>query len=83
MKLCIPIEVKPEGGMYTFIGYLKAWLTRRGIAHTSSLDEDYDVLFANSWVVPYSTIRRLKRERLDVAGGSSHRRLCGRLRRKP
>lgn len=63
MKLCIPIAVKPEGGMYTFLGNFKAWLTKRGMPFTSDLNDDYDVLFVNSWMVPPSVIRRLKRER--------------------
>jgi glycosyltransferase involved in cell wall biosynthesis len=66
VKLCIPIEVRPEGGMYTFIGNLKAWLTRRGIAHTSNIDDEYDVLFANSWATPCTLIRRVKRARPDL-----------------
>ena len=66
MKLCIPIAVKPEGGMYTFIGNLTRWLTARGIAYTADLSGDYDVLFVNSWVVPPADVRRIKRDRPDV-----------------
>jgi glycosyltransferase involved in cell wall biosynthesis len=63
VKLCIPIEVRPEGGMYTFVGYLKAWLTRRGVPFAESIEDDYDLLFVNSWVTPYAVVRRVKRER--------------------
>ena len=63
MKLCIPIDVKPEGGMYTFVGNLTSWLSQNGIAFTQNIDEGFDVLFVNSWVVPYATVRRLKRSR--------------------
>ncbi|HUQ86838.1 MAG TPA: hypothetical protein VM096_04710, partial [Vicinamibacterales bacterium] len=61
MKLCIPIAVKPEGGLYTFVGNLTRWLDRRGIPYTDDPDGEYDVLFANSWAVDYSLIRRAKR----------------------
>ena len=47
--------------MYTFLANLVAYLERRGIAWTRALDPDADVLFANSWVVPYATLARAKR----------------------
>jgi glycosyltransferase involved in cell wall biosynthesis len=62
VKLCIPIAPKAEGGMYTFIGLLLSYLDLQGIAHTRDLDDEFDVLFVNSWVVPYETVRRAKTE---------------------
>jgi glycosyltransferase involved in cell wall biosynthesis len=63
VKLCIPIEVRPEGGMYTFVGNFIAWLERTGRAYTQNLDSDYDVLFVNSWVISPEIVRRIKRDR--------------------
>jgi glycosyltransferase involved in cell wall biosynthesis len=59
-KLCIPIEYRPEGGLYTFIANLTSYLTQAGVPFTRDLDDDYDVLFTNSWVVPYEQVRRAK-----------------------
>ena len=66
MKLCVPIDVKPQGGVYTFVGNLLAWLDRQGVPHTSDIDADYDVLFVNSWVVPHRTVKRVKTMRPAV-----------------
>ena len=67
MKLCIPIAVKHEGGMYTFIGNFMRWLGDQHIDVTASPDDDdYDVLFVNSWVVPASDVTRVKRARPGV-----------------
>ena len=66
MRLCIPIPVRSEGGLYTFIGTLTAWLDKQGIAYTDDPDADYDVLFANSWAVDYSLIRRTKRSHPSI-----------------
>ncbi len=63
MKLCIPIRYKPEGGLYSFIANLVAYLDRHGVEYTQALDDGYDALLVNSWVVPYGTVARLKRER--------------------
>ena len=63
MKLCIPIEVRAEGGMFTFVGNFTAWLEQNGVPFTKSIDDQFDVLFANSWAVPLKTVARLKRSR--------------------
>lgn len=60
MKVCVPIEVKPQGGVYTFVQNLLSWLQQHGVAVTRDVDDVYDVLFVNSWIVPYATIRRAK-----------------------
>jgi glycosyltransferase involved in cell wall biosynthesis len=65
-RLCVPIEQRPEGGLYTFIGNLTTYLDAHGIGYTRDVDEDYDVLFVNSWVVPYRVILRVKRRRPHV-----------------
>jgi hypothetical protein len=56
VKLCIPIEPRAEGGMFTFVSNFLAYLGRHGIATTRDPDDTYDVLFANSWVVPFETV---------------------------
>lgn len=63
MRLCLPIDVRREGGMYTFVGNFIAWLERTGRSFTQDLGGEYDVLFVNSWIVPPRIVRRLKRER--------------------
>src|SRR5690348_15721444 len=60
LKICIPIALRPEGGVYTFVGNLLAYLDAHGVAHTADPDADYDILFVNSWVVPYDLVRRAK-----------------------
>jgi len=57
----VPIEVKPEGGVYTFVGNFLRWLTRHDWPHTADLQSDFDLLFVNSWVIRPSVVRRLKR----------------------
>ena len=66
MKLCIPIEVRPEGGMYTFIGNFREWLKRAGHPCTQDIRDDYDVLFVNSFIVPFEEILRVKQSRPGV-----------------
>ncbi len=65
-KLCIPIEYHPEGGMYTFIANLTAYMEAHGIPFTCDIGGGYDMLFVNSWVVSYEDIRRVKRARPQV-----------------
>jgi glycosyltransferase involved in cell wall biosynthesis len=63
MKLCIPIAVQPQGGMYTFVGNFLAWLAAAGHEVTRDIQGDYDALFVNSWVVSSTLVRREKRRR--------------------
>ena len=65
-RLCVPIEQRPEGGMYTFIGNLTTYLGAHGVGYTRNVGDDYDVLFVNSWVVPYRVVSSVKRRRPDV-----------------
>lgn len=66
MKICLPIPYKPQGGMYTFVWNFRRYMDRHGILYTNNLDDVYDVLFVNSWVVPYETIWQVKRSRPEV-----------------
>ncbi len=65
MHLCIPIDDRPEGGLYTFLRYLRRYLDARGIAHSTELSGTYDLLLVNSFVVPAEDIRAAK-ERLSA-----------------
>jgi len=47
--------------MYWFLDNWRRWLDAHGIPHTSDLQAQYDVLFVNSWVVPYNLIADVKR----------------------
>ena len=49
--------------MYTFLANFLGYMDRQGIPYTQDIDGDYDILFVNSWAVPYSNIKRLKRSR--------------------
>ena len=64
--LCIPIPHRDEGGLYTFLANFRAYLDTAGIPHTERLDDPFDVLFVNSWVVPADVVRSVKAERPDV-----------------
>ena len=66
MRLCIPIEQRPEGGMYTFLANLTAYLDAHGLEYTRDLSGSYDVVLVNAWVVPHRAIRAVKRRRPDV-----------------
>lgn len=62
-RVCIPIAQKQMGGMYTFLGYLRAWLDAQGVEHTDDPAAEYDVLFVNSWAVDAGLIKKLKKSR--------------------
>ncbi len=61
MKICIPIQQKKEGGMYTFLGLFRFYLTSKGIEHFEDINKPADILFVNSWVVPFSVILKAKK----------------------
>ena len=60
MKICIPIEYRHEGGLYTFIANFTSYLTQTGVPFTRDPDGTCDALFVNSWVVPFDVVRRAK-----------------------
>lgn len=65
-KICIPIPQKNRGGMYTFMRNFRTWLSDHDIPYTNDPGDDFDVLFVNSWVVPFKTVYRLKKSRPDI-----------------
>jgi glycosyltransferase involved in cell wall biosynthesis len=66
VKICIPIEDRAEGGMYTFLAMFRSFLAGAGVEITGALDDSYDVLFVNSWVVAAGDVAAVKRARPSV-----------------
>jgi glycosyltransferase involved in cell wall biosynthesis len=52
--------------MYTFVGNLTAYLRRHGICYTESLSDEFDILFVNSFAVPFRDVLAVKRSRPAV-----------------
>src|SRR5688572_1586116 len=63
MKLCVPVADAPQGGMYSFFRNFRKHLDDAAVSVTDDVEGDYDVLIANSWVVPDALIARAKRRR--------------------
>ena len=49
--------------MYTFLANLTAYLRRHGIGYTRDLNDEYDILFVNSFAVPFEAVFAAKRAR--------------------
>jgi len=60
-KICLVKPKSAAGGSYTFTLNFQAWLTARGIPWTDDINADYDVLFVNSWTIPYVKVWRAKK----------------------
>ena len=60
LKLCIPIGDRPRGGMYSFLSNMRNYLAQHDIPVTDDVADDYDVLFVNSFMVPYNVIKEAK-----------------------
>ena len=63
MKVCVPVVDAPQGGMYSFFRNFRKYLDETATAVTDDVESDYDVLVANSWVVPEAVVARAKRRR--------------------
>lgn len=61
MRVCIPIPFRPEGGGFYFLDSFRRHLSRCGWPVLESIDDDYDVLFTNHWMVPRHDILRAVR----------------------
>jgi glycosyltransferase involved in cell wall biosynthesis len=61
MKICLGMPKAAGGGSSTFLRNFQEYLKRENIDHTTDMDEEYDVLFVNSWTVPYHTILKHKK----------------------
>lgn len=56
MRFCIPIAIGSEGGRHTFLSNFLTYLEKLGVSVTDDIESDYDILFVNSWVVPYASV---------------------------
>src|SRR5688572_6118236 len=63
MKLGVPVMDAPQGGMSSFVRNFRKYLDGAAVAVTDDDDGDYDVLVANSWVIPDAVVARAKRRR--------------------
>jgi glycosyltransferase involved in cell wall biosynthesis len=61
MKLCLALPKGKAGGVGTFMRHFVTYLTQNGLPFTHDLTADYDILFVNSWTIPYADILRHKR----------------------
>jgi glycosyltransferase involved in cell wall biosynthesis len=52
--------------MYTFARGLAAYLSSAGVRVTRDIRDEYDILFVNSWAVPFEDVENAKRQRPDV-----------------
>lgn len=52
--------------MYTFVHNFINFLEKNDSRYTQDIENDYDILFVNSWAVPYEIIRTQKRLRPHV-----------------
>jgi len=48
------------GGMYSFLSNMRNYLQQHAIPVTNKVMDDYDVLFVNSFMVPYNLIKEAK-----------------------
>ena len=67
-RICIPTSPQHAGGGFYFLHLLREYLTRTGAPWTENAEEQFDILFVNSWLVPYEMVLALKlsRARLRV-----------------
>lgn len=56
MRVCIPIEFRPQGGGFYFLQTFANFLGKSGWKVTQDLTEKYDVLFTNHWMTPAQDI---------------------------
>lgn len=61
-KICLAYPKAPVGGSYLFLTYFEAYLKGQGWEVTHDLKADYDILFFNSWTLPYPQLLRAKRK---------------------
>ena len=68
MRVCIPIEFKPQGGGHYFLKSFSEYLLAHQHLVTADIRDRYEVLFTNHWMVPrrriLKAIRRNPRVRI-------------------
>lgn len=60
-RICIPIPRYNRGGMYRFLEYFREWLEKNDIELTDDLNDNYDILFTNSFVIDPKVLRKQKK----------------------
>jgi glycosyltransferase involved in cell wall biosynthesis len=60
-KICLALPKAQVGGSFTFLRLFREYLSREGISWTHDLGADYDLLFFNSWTVPYGQVLAAKK----------------------
>jgi glycosyltransferase involved in cell wall biosynthesis len=65
MRICIPVEFKPQGGGFYFLRSFAEYLACAG-DELCAIDEHYDVLFTSHWLVPRRKILRAMRRNPDL-----------------
>jgi glycosyltransferase involved in cell wall biosynthesis len=63
VKICLAFPKARTGGSFVFLRNFQAFLQEQGYPCTDNLDDDYDVLFLNSWTIPYQVVLREKQRR--------------------
>ncbi|MEX2160728.1 MAG: glycosyltransferase family 4 protein [Anaerolineales bacterium] len=66
MRICIPIEFRPEGGGFYFLDHFASYLGEIGWDVTADLKGEYQVLFTNHWMTPYRNIMQAIRRNPSV-----------------
>jgi glycosyltransferase involved in cell wall biosynthesis len=56
MRICIPIETRPQGGGNNFIINFRSYLDAHNIFHTENIHAGYDILFTVHWMTPHESI---------------------------
>jgi glycosyltransferase involved in cell wall biosynthesis len=68
MRICIPIEFRPQGGGFYFLQTLVSFFENEGWTVVSDVKEPHDILFTNHWMTPlseiYKAIRRSPKVRV-------------------
>ena len=58
MRVCIPVEFQPQGGGFYFLEAFADYLSRTGSEASKDIESNYEVLFTNHWMTPYTDILR-------------------------
>jgi glycosyltransferase involved in cell wall biosynthesis len=64
--MCLPRSDQLGGGTSSFFRNLRTYLETTGTPFTDRLDDGFDVLFANSWVVRYRAVLHAKQTHPNV-----------------
>lgn len=65
-KICVPLQYKSEGGMYSFLRNFLQYLRDRDIPHTDNPEDSFDILFTFSFKLTYDQIFKIKNARPNM-----------------